>query len=183
MPGAPEGEKDGALLGKGSQKRVTSVTRNGRRLALMTSRRSSSSSSRALLREALMMRYLDHKNLLPLEKVGFDASSRVMMEVPIARFGSVPDLVDDLEFEGELAELTAEHVEEALAQVAAGLRFMHSVGLRHNDLAARNVLVFRFERGRPAKTHVKLGDFGEASVGGGAESLAALHREMHSLRE
>jgi len=170
------------LLGRGSAKTVRSVTRAGCFLARMTCRHKGEASSHALLTEALVMRSLNHPNLLNLVNVGCDECLGVWVEAPMAQFGSFTDLVDLLEFEGSLCMLTEEHVDVAVKQVGDGLSHLHSLGLTHNDLAARNVLVFQFFERFANQTHVKLGDFGEVRVGLGAESLVPLRKEMQNLR-
>lgn len=174
--------EESKLLGRGSTKTVKSVTRDGLRLAQMTCRHKGEASSHALLTEALVMRSLNHPNVLSVVNVGCNECLGVWVEVPMAQFGSFTDFVDCLEFDGALCTLTEKHVDVSVKQVGEGLSHLHSYGLTHNDLAARNVLVFEFFERFADLMHVKLGDFGEVRVGLGAESLATLRKEMHDLR-
>jgi serine/threonine protein kinase len=164
----------GQLLGCGSSKRVVAHASGANLVARSTHRLGES-----LLHEMRAMRALKHHHLLALQAAD---SLGTWIEAPIAPFGSFVDFVDALEFEGDLAAVTEQHVEVAVCQVASGLAHMNSVGLWHNDVAARNVLVFEFERGRPRCMLVKLADFGSVSVcGSGCEDVAALRQQMLAL--
>lgn len=83
------------------------------------------------------------------------------MVCPIAKFGSIWDLGDSLDFEG--LRFSQAHADTVLAQVGEALRHMHDNGFEHNDLSARNVLVFDFDANCTARTHVRLADFGETT--------------------
>ncbi len=174
--------EESKLLGRGSTKTVRSVNRDGLHLAQMTCRHKGEANSHALLTEALVMRSLNHPNVLSVVNIGCDECMGVWVEVPMAQFGSFTDFVDCLEFEGALCTLTEKHVDVSVEQVGKGLTHLHSYGLTHNDLAARNVLVFEFFELFADLMHVKLGDFGEVRVGLGTESLVTLRKEMHDLR-
>ena len=104
------------------------------------------------------------------------------MVAPIARFGSMYDLVDHLEFEGLLQQLTTDHAELVYNQVESAVQHLLERGLRHGDLAARNVLVFDIALDAPYRVHVKLADFGETAPGRTTEDeLRALRNELHAI--
>ena len=145
-------------------------------VAVMTSQ------TQDLSQEATLMTRLrrrPHPRLLPLLAVEYDASSRVSMVAPIARFGSMLDLMDHLEFEDALAMYTPMHAHRAAAQLIEGVAHLHRLGLDHGDLSVRNVLVFDFcDRG----IEVKLGDYGETRPGRmRVEALASLVLQVHAL--
>lgn len=141
-----------------------------------------SSTTCDLTQEAKLMSKLSqhaHPSLLPLLCVEYDAWSRVSMVVPIARFGSVLDLMDHLDFEGIVHMFTARHTALAVAQLLAGVAHLHTLGYVHGDLAARNVLVFDFDC---LHIDVKLGDFGCARPGKVClNAVASLVRELFEL--
>ena len=136
-----------------------------------------------LRKEATLMMKLNqnpHPHLLPLLSVESDASSGVRMVAPIARYGSVLDLVDHLEFEG-LAPSHA-HMSVVLKQVEQAVDHLETQGFDHGDLRARNVLVFEFDTGNPCATHVCLGDYGETRPGRVTpDCIMDLAKELHSL--
>ena len=112
----------------------------------------------------VLTRLHPHKHLLPLLAVEYDASLRVRMVMPIARFGSLLDLQDHLEFECCEAAFTEKHLGMVLSQMESALSHLDTLGLDHADVAARNVLVFDFVPGRPGQdvAHIRtaLADFG-----------------------
>ena len=119
-----------------------------------------------LAREAMLMTRLNqypHQHLLPLLAIEYDASSRVSMVVPIAKFGSMLDLVDHLDFDG--LSISLGDIGLTLYQISTALLHLDSIEICHGDVTARNVLVFKYEPGRPEKMVVKLGDYGEANRG------------------
>lgn len=121
-----------------------------------------------------------HPHLLPLLAIEYDVWSRVSMVTPIAKFGSMLDLVDHLEFEG--LQLNHTHVIVVLIQVAAAAAHLNSLGIEHNDVRARNVLVCHFTLDNPLNTHTQLADLGEASFKPQAyDSLALLVSDLHAL--
>ena len=178
--------RDGQFLGRGSEKRVEATTRNGELVALL------SSPSVDLIEEAQLMMRLNqrpHPHLLPLLAVESVASNArddapsvpsVSIVAPIARFGSMLDLTDHLEFEG--ATLTRAHVDVAMEQVLRAVNHLGSLGLDHGDLHVRNVLVFDFDTSDPASTQIKLSDFGHTREGCPSPvDLERLEKEMCSL--
>lgn len=87
-----------------------------------------------------------------------------------AAFGSVLDYADTLEFSGKC--LSVEDVNAIMRQVEQAVAELATVGLAHNDLHARNVLVFSNRKGIVAK----LGDLGECAPG------VTRAKELHTLR-
>ena len=127
-----------------------------------------------------MCRVGAHAHLLPLLRVGIDSNLKAFVEAPIAPHGSLNELVDTLEFEGRLADFGDAHVEQVLEQVRHALAHVHAAGLRHCDVASRNVLVFSFSSQPPA-VEVKLCDFGSARAlrpKEDVEGTAALEAEL-----
>lgn len=176
------------LLGRGSQKEVTAArprVGGGEQLvALMRSAVDGRQGEADLLREAIVMRRLgEHPHVLPLLRVGIDPCMRAFAEAPIAAHGSLNDLLDELEFEGRLADFGDAHVEQVLVQVRLALAHVHASGLRHCDVNTRNVLAFSFSTQPPA-VEVKLCDFGSARAvrsREGVEGTAALEAELLEL--
>tara|TARA_B110000008_G_scaffold211385_1_gene210274 strand:+ start:216 stop:737 length:522 start_codon:yes stop_codon:yes gene_type:complete len=169
--------RDGQFLGRGCSKTVVAQRRDGRIVAILRSRINP-------LAELAVMKSLQHHphpHLLPLLAVESNALSGAWMVVPIARFGSMYDLVDHLEFEGLSHFYTPWHALKIHYQVSTAVSHLASLGWHHGDLRARNVLAFRFGP-LPAQTHVKLGDFGEAHKGKASNGdLLALKVELLSL--
>ena len=125
------------------------------------------------------MKRQPHPCLLPLLAIDYNASSEVSMVVPIARFGSMLDLVDHLEFDDALTLFTFAHARRAAAQLIEAVAHLHRLGLDHGDLSVRNVLVFDFS---VQHIDVKLGDYGETRPGRmRVEELGALVLQVHAL--
>ena len=124
-----------------------------------------------------------HPHLLQLLDIEYDASSRVCMVAPIAKFGSMYDLADHLEFEGMSLSLADTSV--AVLQVADALLHLSKLGIDHGDVCARNVLVQHYDPECATSMHVCLGDYGESTVVGDGRplpvSVISLARELHAL--
>lgn len=121
-----------------------------------------------------------HPHLLPLLCIEFDALSRVQMVVPIARYGSMLDLADELDFDGRA--LSAAHTALVLLQVAHAVLHLDALGVDHGDVSARNVLVFEFDCYQPVATRVKLGDLGDACAGRASlDCICVLAKELRAL--
>ena len=111
--------RTGQFLGRGSYKHVVASMRQGRFVAIST--------GRIQWKEVAVMIYLTklhpHRHLLPLIGVEYDplAKEGMKMVTPIARFGSLLDLQDHLEFECCEAAFTKEHLDAVLFQVKNAL--------------------------------------------------------------
>lgn len=76
--------------------------------------------------------------------------------------------VQDFASRGDLANLLMDNCKdlsqtilvEMFAQVANGMSFMASKSIVHGDLGCRNILVYRIDTATPARTLVKITDFG-----------------------
>lgn len=169
--------REGQFLGRGSEKLVKVTSRNGMLVAVM------SSETVDLEPEARLMKWLSqkpHPHLLPLLAEEFGASSKVVVLAPIAKFGSVLDLADSLDFDGRA--LTADHVKVIVHQVSEAIAHLSSLGIDHADVRARNVLVFDFDMTCADLTHVKLADFGSARSGRARPSdLERFENELNTL--
>ena len=169
--------RNGQLLGRGAQKTVHAEERNGRMVAVMRSR----TRALTLSKEAkLVMRIAEqspHPHVMKLIAIEFGVSSRVKMIAPIASFGSMLDLADHLEF--ECLEVGAEHKQNAFDQALSAVLHLNAIGIDHGDVAARNLLVFRYDPHLPCATVVQLCDFGDATPG--TTSVSALRRLAREL--
>ena len=166
------------ILGRGFCKTVVKYYVGEQPCALLRAR-----NSYPLIREAqLLRRFIGKKYLLqPLsEYVVQTCYMRNEVPVELAEFGSFMDLVDSLEFEGKLGDITPAHIDEVMQQVNCALDELQSLGLRHNDLNARNILVFQFCASEPEQTRVKLCDFSETQEGP-RDCVKTLRRELEML--
>ena len=175
------------LLGEGSSKIVVeaeSRIAGAGLVALMRSVDGGHDDEYELLREACVIRRIgNHEHILPLLGYGIDSNMRAWIEAPIAPLGSIRDFADVLEFEGRLDDFGEAHIEQILTQVRSALQHVHAAGLRHGDVASRNVLIFCFEP-QPARVTVRLADFGSVRAvraGEEAEETAALEAELREL--
>lgn len=152
------------------------VQLRGRKLvAVLTSRFES-----LRMEATLMTKVKTHRHVLPLLFTEHDPLRGLSMVVPVARFGSVVDLADHLEFEG--LNLTAAHAAVALMQVAYAVVHLDQQRIVHGDVAARNVLVHAYDAALPLAMHVVLADFGCALEGRmDPLCLRPLARELHAL--
>jgi len=82
-----------------------------------------------------------------------------VMLTELAPHGSVRDLQDTLEFENQ--KITTRHVCAMRRCIFYGLEELWELGYIHNDIAARNILVFHYVQELPDETFVKISDFGE----------------------
>ena len=102
------------------------------------------------------------------------------MVVPIAKYGSLLDLADHLDFDGR--SLTDTHMALVLLQVAHAVLHLNAMHVNHGDVSARNVLVFEFNPDRPLQTCVMLADLGDARPGASPpDCIGALARELRGL--
>ena len=155
----PPSVRDGQYLGEGAFKLVYASTRNGARVAVATGRH------RTPWKEIVVMIVLTHAHphphLLPLIAVERCAWTSARMVLPLARFGSLVDLQDMLEFEGCECAFTKSHLRAVLEQVGGAVAHLRALQLRHLDVASRNVLVFQFESDAYRQlVDTKLSDFG-----------------------
>jgi serine/threonine protein kinase len=173
--------KDGELLGLGGQKIVRAkILDSGQCVAIMHARNPD-----ATLEEErnTMKKLMGFLHLLQLVEFIQRPAGTIITE--FARFGSVIDLYDHLEFNDEEADFTNLHIEEIIKQVALGLEELAALRLRHGDLAPRNILVFEFVKKTPNETLVKLGDFGDTCLmqSNRLESLSSLRNELYDLKK
>lgn len=169
--------RDGQFLGRGASKTVTVRVKNNVQVALACG------NATDLIQELALMMSLKphpHPHVLSLIAHEYDALSKVRMVLPIAKYGSVLDLVDDLEFEGKC--MTHAHAGSILLQVSYAVLHLNRLGVDHGDVAGRNVLVFEFDVELPLTTQVKLGDFGEARPGRASpDCIRCLARELDAF--
>jgi len=136
-----------------------------------------------LIQEAKLMMKLTqhpHPHLLPPIAIEYDALSKASMVAPIAKFGSMYDLADHLDFDG--AHISESHVIVAVLQVLSGLVHLSSMNVNHGDVCGRNVLVFEFDVNHAQLMHVRLSDYGEAHAGQcDLYSVVGLAKELHAL--
>jgi serine/threonine protein kinase len=175
------------LLGEGSSKIVVEAKSRRRGVGLVALMRSvdgGHDDEFELLREACVIRRIGaHASILPLLDFGIDLKMRSWIETPLAPHGSIRDFADTLEFEGRLDDFGDAHVEQILTQVRSALQHVHAAGLRHCDLASRNVLVFDFQP-QPARVTIQLADFGSTRAvraGEVVEETTGLEAELREL--
>jgi serine/threonine protein kinase len=120
-----------------------------------------------------MMKARGTKHVLQSITTGIRGNGAVVVEY--ARFGNVLDLTDHLEFTGK--SLSPSDVEEILKHARVGVAELETLGLRHGDLHARNILIFSYN-----PILAKLGDLGECSEGKTyLHELDALESEIRAL--
>jgi hypothetical protein len=117
--------------------------------------------ARKLRREAVWLRKFRGARHL-LSSIAAE-QMRDELRLPRARHGSLLDLLDSLEFDGQ--RLGAAHVDEIIKQVNLGLDELQALGLRHGDLRLANVLVFAYDANDVGATHIKLCDFEDVRTG------------------
>lgn len=168
--------RKGQFLGQGSTKRVTVGRWKGSFVAIATSV-TQDRNPLPLLKEAALMKILSNPHIQKLLAIELSSQlGQVRLVTPIAKYGSVCDLLDTLEFENTAHCFTHAHAAAAYEQVAAAVAYLNSVCLDHADLRARNVLVFRF---KADGIYVRLADFSEARPGTSPPAaLAALRAEL-----
>ena len=138
--------KVGRFLGQGSAKRVHVSEYEGCEVAVLCG------CSRA---EMTLMRQLSSEYIVRMvARLSHDT-----IATELAEHGSLLDLQDALEFEGKA--ISSDHITTMVLQVQLALNELWNLGYVHDDVAERNVLVFRYGED-PANTLVKLGDLGEA---------------------
>ena len=173
------------MLGRGSTKVARLGSVEGRRVAVLSPREPLAREPLARERQLLRtLRGVPGIVQLACDDGGasdahFEDTGNVLTE--LAPFGSLRDLVDDLEFEGRLGDLTDAHVDRIIEQVDEALDELAARGYAHNDLRASNVLVFSFCARDPAATRVKLCDFGDCAPGPRDATLLLRH-EIAELR-
>jgi hypothetical protein len=169
----------GQFLGRGATKRVVARLRDGRLVAV-------ASSDHDLTREALVMLALaqaPHPHVLTVIALEYSAKRELRLVLPLAPFGNILELADTLEEDG--LELTMAAAATALMQITSALRHLCKIGVRHNDVSARNVLVREYQPGDDTKLVCALADFSEAEFCDANEPLPVelvhLAREIFGL--
>jgi len=174
----PRRLRDGALLGRGGEKTAVAATLAGIpavRLAPRPPRTNLAAEASALMRVRGM------PNLLQLLGLEMESGKTLALLVERAPHGSMLDLADELEFQGESHLLTREHVESVVEQVSNALTEMKSLKMEHGDVRAANVLVFGFVGGADGSIEIKLGDFGCARPLKEGDCVNRLCRELCDL--
>ena len=168
------------MLGRGSSKIVRLGHLEGKRVAILTPR----PTVNLVVEKLYLEMFRGRRSILQLVSESYGSDYYVStgnLAVELAPFGSVRDLVDDLEFEGRIEDLTDTHVDRIIEQVEGALCDMACVGLAHNDVTSTNVLVFNFDAKDPEATRVKLCDFGDCRAGP-RDSTDNLRREIEDMR-
>jgi serine/threonine protein kinase len=166
------------ILGRGFSKLALQCTYKQKICALLRPR-----NGYKLINEArLLRRFMGKQHLLqPMSEFCIQncyTSNEIMVE--LAPHGSLMDLFDALEFDGKLDVITSRHIDVILEQVERGLDELQTLGLEHNDLNARNILVFNFDEDVPEKMKIKLCDFSETRIGN-RDCTRELRREIEML--
>ncbi|MBX3275750.1 MAG: serine/threonine protein kinase [Sandaracinaceae bacterium] len=143
----------GAPLGAGASADVLAATdARGRPVAIKRLRRSARedpTGTERLLREAEVLRGLDHPGLVRVLGAGRDPDDHPYLVLERVDGRSLRARLDD---EGALAPQEAWRI---VREVALALRAAHAAGVLHRDLTPSNVLL-------DARARAKLGDFGLA---------------------
>ena len=137
----------GRFLGRGSDKKVYSTKLQGEDVALVR--------GCAKLEVELMRKVRGCAHVLQL----VEELAPHTIATELAEHGSLIDLQDSLEFEGQA--VSSDHITVIILQIQKALNAIWDLGFVHADVAERNVLVFHYDA-NANNTLVKLGDFGEA---------------------
>ncbi|GAB2676368.1 protein kinase domain-containing protein [Thalassiella azotivora] len=151
-PPAVPGYRTGRLLGFGGQGEVWAAVheQSGRRVALKALRVGEAAQARAL-REAMLLRRIEHRHVLRVESVVRSGDDGVVLVLEHAPGGSLAALV------AARGPLDPGEVVTVLSPLAGALADLHARGLVHGDVSPGNVL-FAAD-GRPL-----LADLGVASL-------------------
>jgi serine/threonine protein kinase len=168
------------MLGRGSSKIVRLGNLEGTRVAILSPR----PHVNLVAEKTYLEMFRGRHSILQLVSTAYgndyyESTGNLIVE--LAPFGSVQDLVDDLEFENRTADLSDSHIDVIVRQIECAVGELCARGLRHNDLSPRNILVFAFNPRDPEATRVKLADFGDVCAGE-RDSIDALRREIENMR-
>ncbi len=174
MSFAPPTEEKSVFLGRGSSKSAFLSVMKGKRVAKL----SCNDSKDDLRHEIEIMRQINrhpHQNVLSLLCV----IGREMV-VPLAPNVSIVDLSHELDF--KCLKLTKRHARTFDQQLTRAAAHLTACCVEHNDLRCNNGLVFAFVFHDPEKSHVKLGDFGDAvSCAEAKNDLVLLREELYGF--
>jgi serine/threonine-protein kinase len=164
-------------LGSGGMGTVYEVERivDGQHFALKALARGGDPQARArFAREAQIVAYVNHPNVVSIVDVDVDASGFLFLVMELVVDGTT------------LHDVRRRHRDVAwtlgvLAQVAEGIDAIHGAGIVHRDLKPGNVLLSRGADGR--RPRVKITDFGISSLAEDLSRMSVVERAMHGASE
>ncbi|KAL0235148.1 hypothetical protein GEMRC1_001730 [Eukaryota sp. GEM-RC1] len=116
------------------------------------------------LREIAILRKLDYPNILHLQDYVVDPDARKIYIV--TEFCDMGPLIKDSDI-GSYKPLPPAKARKIFGQIVAGLHYIHSKGIAHNDIKPSNILL---SRSKDASLRVVIADFGILSRLGGSDS-------------
>ncbi|KAL0229557.1 hypothetical protein GEMRC1_014174 [Eukaryota sp. GEM-RC1] len=116
------------------------------------------------LREIAILRKLDHPNILHLQDYVVDPDAQKIYIV--TEFCDMGPLIKDSDI-GSYKPLSPAKARKIFGQIVAGLHYIHSNGIAHNDIKPSNILL---SRSKDASLHVVIADFGISSRQGRSDS-------------
>ncbi|CAD5227240.1 unnamed protein product [Bursaphelenchus xylophilus] len=102
------------------------------------------------LKEGLMMKNLDHPNIMKLQGICYSSDGIPSLIMPFMNFGDLRSYVSDPHRTVCLIEVV-----DFSQQIAEGMTYLSSMGIVHRDLAARNIML-------TDSYTIKIADFGLA---------------------
>ena len=113
-----------------------------------------------------------HPNIVRFLARSEDAQGRPLVVLELAPLGKNLLQVISECHDGDV-KVSERVVLQLLRQIAAGMEGLHSSGIVHRDMAARNILVFSFDPSCAEQVVVKVSDFGMSSLLGQAAAVAS----------
>ncbi|KAL0235476.1 hypothetical protein GEMRC1_002058 [Eukaryota sp. GEM-RC1] len=113
--------------------------------------------SNETLREIAILRKLDYPNILRLQDYVVDPDARKIYIV--TEFCDMGPLIKDSDI-GSYKPLSPAKSRKIFGQIVAGLHYIHSNGIAHNDIKPSNILL---SRSKDASLRVVIADFGISS--------------------
>lgn len=146
------------LIATGGMSEVHEGTREGRRVAiklLSAASQTSRNLAQALVREAELMRRLNHPSLVEVLDAGQLSADAYFIVMPYAAGGTLRQRLAELKAQGRL--MSEREALKIAHRVASALEHMHAQGVIHRDVKPSNMLFMT------ARAAVKLADFGVAA--------------------
>ena len=122
-----------------------------RQVAVKVCQTSDATRRKAFYREAKILSYLSHPNIVPVHNFGEDAAGRPFYSMKLVRGQTLQSVLKNLRKKDPLAtpEFSLQRLLHVFRKVCKAIEFAHSAGYLHRDLKPENVMI---------------GDYGEVLV-------------------
>ncbi len=165
-------------VGEGTYGVVHRATWNDKECAIKKFRRllfDDQSLSDHMILEITVPRYLNHKNVMKLDKF-FNRKDSLWLAMPY--YGMDLHTWNEMHSGQKVVEA---QIKKILYQIAEGLNHLHTNGILHRDLKCRNILIQPQDAGLPEEVGIKIIDFGSAQYVGISPKTKSMELNVQTL--